>query len=143
MYHSSIKLWKMGGSQPVFYSSRWVRVNNGGLLISKVEVGERIWEGAVLGSMVNPITNESFEVISPYSGRVLGMALNQFMLPGYAAFNIGIVADEKEAADDAQSFECINTDMNSDQVSEEFGCATEEPEREQIDMGSTEGEEDS
>jgi predicted deacylase len=140
------RLWTVGGAQPVFYSSRWVRVNTGGLLISEVEVGERIWAGAVLGSMVNPITNESFEVISPYSGRVLGMALNQFMLPGYAAFNIGIVADEKEVVDDAQSFECISNDMDPDQVSEEFGCAPgddEELESVDIDLGITEDEEGS
>lgn len=138
--------WTMGESQPVFYSSRWVRVNSGGLLISKVEVGERIWEGAVLGSMVNPITNESFEVISPYSGRVLGMALNQFMLPGYAAFNIGIVADKEGAVVDAQSFECTNTEMEPDQIPEEFGCSPEEDEeieRDDIDLGETEGEEGS
>ncbi|MCB1687220.1 MAG: succinylglutamate desuccinylase/aspartoacylase family protein [Halioglobus sp.] len=140
------RLWTSGGSQPVFYSSRWVRVNTGGLLISEVEVGERIWEGAVLGSMVNPITNESFDVISPYSGRVLGMALNQFMLPGYAAFNIGIVSDEKEAVDDAENFECITTDMESGSTTDEYGCATEDDDdivREEIDLGVEEGEEGS
>lgn len=143
------QLWTVGESQPVFYSSRWVRVNTGGLLISKVDVGERIWAGDVLGEMVNPITNESFDVISPYSGRVLGMALNQFMLPGYAAFNVGIVADQKEAVDDAQTFECINTQMDPDQVVEEFGCAPdgdedvegEDMESEELELGVTEGEE--
>jgi uncharacterized protein len=135
------RLWTVGESQPVFYSSRWVRVNTGGLLISKVDVGERIWAGDVLGSMVNPITNESFDVVSPYSGRVLGMALNQFMLPGYAAFNVGIVADRKEAVDDAQSFECIDTSMDPEQVIEEFGCAAEGDEgaeREDMDIDELE-----
>lgn len=138
------QLWTAGESQPVFYSSRWVRVNDGGLLVSKAEVGERVWEGDVLGSMVNPITNESKDVISPYSGRVLGMALNQFMLPGYAAFNIGIVADKEAAVVDAQTFECTNTSMEPDQVSEEFGCSyeeAEEAEREETDLGEAEGEE--
>ena len=139
------QLWTVGGSQPVFYSSRWVRVNTGGLLISKVDVGERVWEGAVLGSMVNPITNESFDVISPYSGRVLGMALNQFMLPGYAAFNIGIVAEKENAAEDAQSFECVNTGMDPEQVPEEFGCSSDDDEelREEMDLGVMESEEGS
>jgi predicted deacylase len=139
------RLWTVTESQPVFYSSRWVRVNYGGLLISKVEVGERINEGAVLGSVVNPITNETFDVISPYSGRVLGMALNQFMLPGYAAFNIGIVADKSKAVVDAQTAECANTGMTADQVPEEFGCSAdededEEIEREDVDVGEGEGE---
>jgi predicted deacylase len=146
----SRRLWKGGESQPVFYSSRWVRVNTGGLLISGVEVGERIQQGAVLGAMVNPITNESFDVVSPYSGRVLGMALNQFMLPGYAAFNIGIVADKQNVVDDAQIFGCTNTELEPDQVSEELGCMPEDYEelreaieREDIDPGASEGEEGS
>jgi predicted deacylase len=138
------RLWTVGESQPVFYSSRWVRVNTGGLLISKVEVGERIWEGAVLGSMVNPISNESFEVISPYSGRVLGMALNQFMLPGYAAFNIGIVADKEEVVDDAQNFDCSNPEVVQDQMAEDYDCPPseedEEIQRGDVDLGDTEGE---
>jgi uncharacterized protein len=120
------RLWKRGESQPIFYSSRWVRVNTGGLLISSVAVGERVREGVVLGSMVNPITNESFDVVSPYSGRVLGMALNQFMLPGYAAFNIGIVADQGEVVDEALIFGCTDDEPQPDRVSEESGCMAEE-----------------
>jgi len=136
------RLWTVGESQPVFYSSRWVRVNSGGLLIAKASVGERVFEGSVLGSMVNPITNESFDVISPYTGRVLGMALNQFMLPGYAAFNIGIEANKEEVVVDAQTFECSNTEMDPDQVPEEFGCSAvedEEIERDDMDLGEPDG----
>ncbi|MCK5190898.1 MAG: hypothetical protein KAR12_12665, partial [Methylococcales bacterium] len=33
---------------------------------------------------------------SPYKGRVIGMALNQVVMPGFAAFHIGIQATEKE-----------------------------------------------
>ncbi len=122
------RLWTIGESQPVFYRSRWVRVNYGGLLVSKVEVGERIREGDDLGTIVNPLTNESFKIVSPYSGRILGMALNQFMLPGYAAFNVGIVADEETAAVDAPTSECVFTPGDPKQVSEEFGCTSDENE---------------
>jgi predicted deacylase len=131
------RLQEVGESQPIFYSSRWVRVNSGGLLISMVDVGERVGEGAVLGAMVNPITNESIDVVSPYTGRVLGMALSQFMLPGYAAFNIGIVAD-KEGAVDAQVFECEEQDIQSDPEGEEFDCSLEGDEnieREESELG--------
>ena len=136
--------WATSGLQPVFYSSRWVRVNYGGLLISNVDIGERIWEGTILGAIVNPITDESFDILSPYSGRVLGMALNQFMLPGYAAFNIGIAADKDSAAVEAQNFECIDTD---DQVGDELSCSLddeeeEQVEREDIEAGEQEEEED-
>ena len=56
------------------------------------------------------------------------MALNQFMLPGYAAFNVGIVADEETAAVDAPTSECVFTPGDPKQVSEEFGCTSDENE---------------
>lgn len=114
--------------QPVYYSSRWVRVDNGGLLTTRVKVGARIKKGTILGRIVNPLSNESYEVTSPYNGRLLGMALNQFMLPGYAAFNIGLVAEETAVILDAQTFECTGTGMDPEQVNEEFGCSSEEGE---------------
>ncbi len=125
------RLWTVGESQPVFYRSRWVRVNYGGLLVSEVEVGERIKEGDDLGTIVNPLTNESFKIISPYSGRILGMALNQFMLPGYAAFNVGIVADEETAVVNAPTSACITIPTDTAQVPTEFGCLSDEEEDEE------------
>ena len=116
---------KWSEPQPVYYSSRWVRVNNGGLLTTTVKVGAKVKRGSTLGIIVNPITSENYEINSPYNGRVLGMSLNQFMLPGYAAFNIGIVTSETEAPLDAQSFECIGTDMAPEQVTDEFDCSAD------------------
>jgi uncharacterized protein len=40
--------------------------------------------------VVDPVTNRKSEIRAPVSGRVLGMALNQFVMPGYAAFRIGV-----------------------------------------------------
>ncbi len=83
---------------PVYFESRWVRVNDGGVLISGVRLGDLVAEGARLGTVTDPVTNQVSDVIAPYSGRVLGMALNQVVLPGYAAFHIGIestLADAK------------------------------------------------
>lgn len=133
------KLWTAGDSQPVFYTSRWIRVNYGGLLISKVEVGEAVRQGALLGTMVNPLTSEIFEISSPYSGRVLGMALNQFMLPGNAAFHIGIVADEDTAVVAASAIDCAKVGMEGTPGGVEFGCSPdaeeEVEEMEQEDKG--------
>ena len=116
---------KWNQPQPVYYTSRWVRVNNGGLLTTTVKVGARIRQGNTLGIIVNPITSESYKIKSPYNGRVLGMSLNQFMLPGYAAFNIGIVTSESQATMDAQSYECQGTNMSPDQVTDEFDCSAD------------------
>lgn len=82
--------------QPIFYESRWVRVDSGGILISRVQLGARVKIGQLLGTVTDPITNAYTEVQSPYSGRVLGMALNQVVMPGYAAYHIGIERSEEE-----------------------------------------------
>ncbi len=104
--------------QPVYYSSRWVRVNNGGILKSAVKIGARIRRGAKLGMIINPLTSENYEIASPYSGRVLGMSLDQFMLPGFAAFHIGIVASDEELLAETQTLEC----GDYEQLYEEIDC---------------------
>jgi uncharacterized protein len=76
--------------KPVFYQSRWVRADHGGILLSEVELGTDVRKGHRLGTVVDPVTNRKSEIRAPVSGRVLGMALNQFVMPGYAAFRIGV-----------------------------------------------------
>ncbi len=85
-----------GDPEPVFYESTWVRVDTGGILFSDVFLGKRVAEGDVLGTVTDPITNRREEVLSPAKGRVLGMALNQVVLPGFAAYRIGIETPEGE-----------------------------------------------
>lgn len=82
-----IRIW--GAPEPVYYSSMWVRANVGGILHSKVKLGETVKKGGHLGTITNPITNVSERVVSPVSGRLLGMAQNQVVMPGYAAYHIG------------------------------------------------------
>jgi predicted deacylase len=79
-----------GDPESVYYASTWVRVNQGGLLFSDVGLGERVSEGELLGTVTDPISNEQFRVYASVSGRVLGMALNQVVLPGFAAYRLGI-----------------------------------------------------
>ncbi|NND36000.1 MAG: succinylglutamate desuccinylase/aspartoacylase family protein [Gammaproteobacteria bacterium] len=79
--------------EPVFYQSTWVRADDGGILFSVVRLGQAIEIGDVLGTITDPITNEQNLIYSPARGRVLGMALNQVVQPGFAAFRIGIETD--------------------------------------------------
>lgn len=79
-----------GDPESTYYASTWVRVDQGGLLFSDVELGERVSEGELLGTVTDPISNEQFRIYAPVSGRVLGMALNQVVLPGFAAYRLGI-----------------------------------------------------
>ena len=79
-----------GSREPVYYRSTWVRADQGGVLISEVELGQSVKRGQVLGTVTDPITNVQSDLVANYDGRVLGKALNQFVMPGFAAFRLGI-----------------------------------------------------
>ena len=87
--YPSFSLWAK--PSPAFYRSAWVRANSSGILFSKVELGGKVKKGDILGQVINPISNEKRDIVSAYEGRVLGMALDQFVLPGFAAYHIGIL----------------------------------------------------
>jgi predicted deacylase len=79
--------------EPVFYESTWVRSDDGGILFTVVRLGQVVETGDVLGTVTDPINNDRSLIYSPANGRILGMALNQVVMPGFAAFRIGIETD--------------------------------------------------
>ena len=92
MYKKS-SLW--GEPEPVYYKSTWVRTNQGGILFSRVALGQRVKKGQLLGTVTDPITNARQEIFATRKGRILGMALNQVVQPGFAAYRIGIQTSEE------------------------------------------------
>ncbi|GGZ96332.1 hypothetical protein GCM10008090_00700 [Arenicella chitinivorans] len=89
--------WKRS-QEPVFYQSTWIRARKGGILFSKVELGDTVKKGSVLGLLSDPISNRTTKIIAPIEGRVIGMALNQVMYPGFAAYHIGLKSSIVDAA---------------------------------------------
>lgn len=87
--------------QAVFYDSQWVRVDSGGLLMADIELGQRVKRGERLGWVIDPIRNIEHEVVSPIFGRVIGMARNQVVLPGYASYHLGEETSAEAAAESA------------------------------------------
>ncbi len=77
---------------PVYYTSHWVRAERSGFLFSRVSLGRRVNRGEILGTITDPITNARTDIVSPYQGRILGMAIDQMVMPGFAAYHIGIQA---------------------------------------------------
>jgi hypothetical protein len=75
--------------EPVYYRSRWVRADHGGVLFSVVRLGQTVRPGDILGNVTDPITNEQNLIYAPVAGRVIGMAVNQVVMPGFAAFHLG------------------------------------------------------
>ena len=45
--------------------------------------------GQALGTISDPLSEEEETVVSPISGTVLGMAMDQVVMPGFAAYHIG------------------------------------------------------
>lgn len=105
-----------GDPEPVYYHSVWVRADLGGILFSTVELGDRVKKGDLLGDVRDPITNISQQIVSPRDGRVIGMALNQVVLPGFAAFHIGIRAPKESLPEPDQSNPDVPLHISSTQA---------------------------
>lgn len=87
------RLRLLGQPEPVYYESTWIRADHGGILSGLVRLGQLVEPGDVLGTVTDPITNEQNLIYATRRGRVLGMAVNQVVMPGFAAFRIGIETD--------------------------------------------------
>ena len=100
---ASLNMLPSSGSsraEAIYYDSTWVRVDEGGILFSEVHLGEHVAAGEVLATVSDPISNRRSSIIATASGRVLGMALNQVVMPGFAAFRIGITSEAGQEAGD-------------------------------------------
>ena len=82
---------------PIYFDSRWVRTNAGGFLFSEVALGQQVKLGQRLGHVIDPVTNARTDIVAPFVGQVLGKALDQQVLPGYAAYHIGKLTSEQQA----------------------------------------------
>lgn len=87
-----IRLW--GDPEPVYYRSSWVRATRGGILLADVSLGTTVRRGDLLGTITDPMNNASTNIYSPFSGRIIGMAKNQVVMPGFATFHVGIETEE-------------------------------------------------
>ncbi len=77
-------------AQHIYFSTSWVRADMGGIYIPVVALGQQVEVGALLAEITDPFGAERAEVRAPRAGRVLGMAIGQVVIPGFALFHIGI-----------------------------------------------------
>ncbi len=82
-----------GDPEPVYYDSHWIRIDNGGILFSDVKLGTKVVDGEILGMVANPITNEQHAIRANSDGRVIGMAVDQVVMAGFAAYHMGLKAE--------------------------------------------------
>lgn len=116
--------------QPVFYQSDWVRADQGGILMSTVKLGDKVREGQVLGSVIDPVSNTGSAILAPFNGRILGMAVNQVVQTGFATHHVGV----ETAAEKVQE-EAIEHDLSVKEPTPLGDCVADI-----TDTGNTEGD---
>ncbi|WP_291831967.1 succinylglutamate desuccinylase/aspartoacylase family protein [Marinobacter sp.] len=87
------RMFVWGDPEPVYYNSTWVRAEHGGILFSEIDLGDTVSTGEVLGYVADPITNAQYPVRSSSDGRIIGMAVDQVVMAGFAAYHIGTEAE--------------------------------------------------
>lgn len=76
--------------QRTFYEAHWIRVNHGGIVVSNVKLGDWVGASEVLGRITDPMGRDRARVVSPYRGRIIGIALSPVVIPGVAVYHIGL-----------------------------------------------------
>ena len=74
----------------VYERSKWVRTARGqaGFFFPSAQLGERVETGDSLGRIVDPLTDEASEVIAPFPGEIIGLAVPRPVLSGYALVHL-------------------------------------------------------
>jgi predicted deacylase len=84
--------------QNVYYKSTWLRADQSGVFLTEAKLGQKVKKGDILGNVTDPITNRSSVIRSNVDGQIIGIALNQMVMPGFAAYHVGINTDERQVA---------------------------------------------
>ncbi|MDX1590449.1 MAG: succinylglutamate desuccinylase/aspartoacylase family protein [Balneolaceae bacterium] len=72
----------------MYHKSSWVRARYAGLFHPKVSLGDHIKKRQVLGSITDPYGNQSFRIVNPHDGRVIGLNNSPVVHKGDALFHI-------------------------------------------------------
>jgi len=87
------RMFVWGDPEPVYYDSEWIRAEHGGILFSETKLGAKVTEGEILGYVSDPITNAQHPIRARSDGRIIGMAVDQVVMAGFAAYHVGTEAE--------------------------------------------------
>jgi predicted deacylase len=76
----------------IYTRTNWVRVpvGAGGYFFPAVELGQNVRKGERLGTIIDPLTDRQTKVEATETGEVLGLAVAQIVLSGYALVHLGV-----------------------------------------------------
>jgi predicted deacylase len=76
----------------IYTKTTWVRVpvGAGGYFFPTVALGQAVSSGDRLGTIIDPLTDRYTAVTASHSGEVIGLAVAQIVLSGYALVHLGV-----------------------------------------------------
>jgi predicted deacylase len=76
----------------IYTQTIWVRVpvGSGGYFFPTVQLGQAISSGDRLGTIIDPLTDRYTAITATHSGEVIGLAVAQIVLSGYALVHLGV-----------------------------------------------------
>jgi predicted deacylase len=76
----------------IYTETTWVRVpiGAGGYFFPTVELGQAVSRGDRLGTIIDPLTDRYTAITASQSGEVIGLAVAQIVLSGYALVHLGV-----------------------------------------------------
>ena len=80
-------------AQRMYGRTQWVRSDTSGIYVPFVALGDVVEPGQPVAEITDPFSSESAEIRAPIAGLVIGMALGQVVIPGFALLHIGIEAE--------------------------------------------------
>lgn len=87
------RMFVWGDPEPVYYDSEWIRAEHGGILFSDIKLGDKVSQGEILGYVSDPITNAQHPIRAQSDGRIIGMAVDQVVMAGFATYHVGTEAE--------------------------------------------------
>ena len=74
----------------VYRKTSWVRSGDAiGIFLTARQPGDLVRQGDELGTVTDPVTEETAVIVAPADGKIIGMAVPQLVLPGYGLFHLG------------------------------------------------------
>jgi predicted deacylase len=86
-------------------SSAWVRAADSGILRAMVPLGGRVKKGTLLGVVADPFGEREMQIVSPYSGIVIGRTNIPLVNEGDALYHIARFEDIKEVEAKVDEFQ--------------------------------------
>lgn len=86
-------------------SSSWIRAPYSGIFRTAKRLGGHVRKNEILGIISDPISNEEFEVLSPFTGLVIGRSELPLVYEGEAVYHLARYEEHRQIAEQVENFQ--------------------------------------